>query len=106
MVASVTGFEVAFFTTVKFWLAVSVVELVPLTTVVVLGLMLRLPVTVYAPLSVAFAGTMTRLKIIVNASSDERNFFIIFFILSCCFDLGSARTEPFSYIGILPCRGE
>lgn len=54
----------------------------------------------------AFAGTMTRLKIIVNASSDERNFFIIFFILSCCFDLGSARTEPFSYIGILPCRGE
>ena len=54
----------------------------------------------------AFAGTMTRLKIIVNASSDERNFFMIFFILSCCFDLGSARTEPFSYIGILPCRGE
>lgn len=35
----------------------------------------------------AFAGTMTRLKIIVNASSDERNFFIIFFILSHFCDL-------------------
>ena len=35
----------------------------------------------------AFAGTMPRLKIIVNASSDERNFFIIFFILSHFCDL-------------------
>ena len=96
MVASVTGFEVSFFTTVKFWLAVSVVELVPLTTVVVLGLMLRLPVTVYAPLSVAFAGTMTRLKIIVNASSDERNFFIIFFILSHFCDL-APRAQSLSH---------
>ena len=53
----------------------------------------------------AFAGTMTRLKIIVNASSDERNFFIIFFILSCCFDLGSARTEPFSYMAFYHAAG-
>lgn len=37
--------------------------------------------------SCACAGTMTRLKIIVNASSDERNFFIIFFILSHFCDL-------------------
>ena len=37
--------------------------------------------------SCACAGTMTRLKIMVNASSDERNFFIIFFILSHFCDL-------------------
>ena len=53
----------------------------------------------------ACAGTMTRLRIIVNASSDERNFFIIFFILSCCFDLGSARTEPFSYMAFYHAAG-
>ena len=41
----------------------------------------------YPESDAAFAGTMTRLKIIVNASSDERNFFIIFFILSHFCDL-------------------
>ena len=44
----------------------------------------------------AFAGTMTRLKIIVNASSDERNFFIIFFILSHFCDL-APRAQSLSH---------
>lgn len=44
----------------------------------------------------AFAGTMTRLKIMVNASSDERNFFIIFFILSHFCDL-APRAQSLSH---------
>lgn len=46
--------------------------------------------------SCACAGTMTRLKIIVNASSDERNFFIIFFILSHFCDL-APRAQSLSH---------
>lgn len=46
--------------------------------------------------SCACAGTMTRLKIIVNASSDERNFFMIFFILSHFCDL-APRAQSLSH---------